>query len=200
MSSPSIQAQKKSLRSACRTRRSALKPEQVATGGRSILQRVLGLEEYTRARLVHTYVSSKDNEVDTGELIKLSLEGGKRVVIPVVQRDSRALRHAEIRGLEQLRLSAWGLFRPLPDHADWIEDLEEIDLVVVPGIAFDARGGRLGFGGGFYDRFLPQVQAPKVGLTYDCLLLDEVLVEPHDVSVDIVVTESAVYRNGRPQD
>ena len=64
-----------------------------------------------------------------------------------------------------------------------------IDLVVVPGLAFDAGGGRLGFGAGYYDRFLAEVSAPKVGLVYRALLLDEVPQEDHDIAMDIVITE-----------
>ena len=194
MTALSIRERKVVLREIYRERRTALSAEQVAAGSRAVLQRVLELEEYVRARLVHTYVSSKDNEVDSCELIRLSAAGGKGVVIPVVHKGSRLLRHARIAGLEQLELSSWGLYRPPADHRDWIEDLEEIDLVIVPGIAFDAQGRRVGFGGGFYDRFLSRVQAVKIGLTYDCLLVDEVPVEPHDVAMDIVVTEGAVYR------
>ena len=192
MTTLSIRKRKAALRERCQKRRTKLSTEQVAASSRAILQRVLGLEEYARAKLVHTYVSSKDNEVDTCELIRLSAAHGKAVVIPVVQKGSRLLRHARIAGLEQLELSSWGLYRPPADHRDWIEDLDEIDLVIVPGIAFDPQGRRVGFGGGFYDRFLSRIRAPKIGLTYDCLLVNDVPVEPHDVPMDIVVTEAAV--------
>jgi 5-formyltetrahydrofolate cyclo-ligase len=118
------------------------------------------------------------------------------VAIPVVRQGSRVLRHAEIQGLDLLEPDGWGIPGPLPDHADWIEDLGALDLVVVPGIAFDRQGRRLGFGGGYYDRFLSLTQAPKIGLSYDCTLLDEVPVEPHDARVDIVITESSTLRVG----
>ena len=75
-----------------------------------------------------------------------------------------------------------------------LEKQEEIDLVVVPGIAFDRRGHRIGFGGGFYDRFLANVQVVKVGLCYDDLILQEIPNEPHDVPMDIVVAQTATYQ------
>ena len=83
---------------------------------------------------------------------------------------------------------------PPPDHDAWVEDLTAIGLVLVPGLAFDAQGRRLGYGGGYYDRFLRQTAAPRVGLTFDCLLLDEVPEEPHDVRVDVVLTELRLQR------
>jgi 5-formyltetrahydrofolate cyclo-ligase len=196
MNPPSLQEEKRSLRVCCLARRSALPPEQAAACSRAIQRQILGLEEYSGACLVHIYVSTKDNEVDTRGLIGLSLERGKRVAIPVVQRGTRRLRHAEIGGLEQLEIDPWGLSSPPPGHSAWIEALETIDLVIVPGIAFDARGRRLGFGGGYYDRFLAGIRAPKIGLTYGCLMLDEVPHEAHDVAVDVVVTENAVHRTG----
>jgi len=190
---PSPRELKKQLRAAYLSRRQSLSAEQVAVSGRAILQGLAKLEEYARAGLVHTYVSSKDNEVDTLALIRLSLEGRKRVAVPVVRPGTRTLGHAEIRDLGQLQPGRWGLSEPGADHALWLEDLEEIDLVIVPGLAFDPCGNRLGLGGGYYDRFLALVRAPKVGLTYQALLLDELPAEPHDIRVDIVVTEAAVY-------
>lgn len=194
MERESIRIQKAARREECRARRRELTAKQAAAAGRAILQRLGQLDEYAGAWLVHTYVSTKENEVDTHGLIRRCLEQGRRVAVPVVRPGTRILAHAEIQGLEQLVPDAWGIPSPPPDHGEWIEALDEIELIVVPGVAFDARGHRLGLGGGYYDRFLSRVSAPKVGLTYDCLLLDEVPLEPHDAVMDIVVTESAVYR------
>ena len=196
MKGKSIRAQKAELREECRTRRRELTAKQSETAGQMILQRFNALGEYAAAQLVHTYVSSKENEVDTHELIRRCLEQGWRVAVPDVRPGTRILAHAEIRGLEQLVPDSWGIPSPPADHGEWIETLDEIDLVVVPGVAFDAQGRRLGLGGGYYDRFLSRTKGAKVGLTYDALLLDEVPVESHDVTMDIVVTESAVYRTG----
>lgn len=200
MSLPSlhaIQERKKILRARCLACRRALSPEQVAVASRAIQQQVMALPEYACARLVHTYVASKDNEVDTRLLIAQSLARGRRVAVPVIVSGTRRLRHAEIRALDQLQPDLWGLFSPRPGQAVWLEDLDEIDLVVVPGVAFDLRGYRLGFGSGYYDRFLAQVQAIKVGLSYASLLFPQVPAEPHDVPVDFVVTESAVHPSSR---
>ena len=193
---PPVKELKADLRTQCLARRRGLAPNQVAAGSRAILQRLLALDEYCRAQMVHTYVSSKDNEVDTRDFIRLSLEKCKRMAVPVVEPGTRVLQHAEIQDPGQLRPGRWGLLQPGADHQHWIGDLDTIDLVVVPGLAFDARGHRLGLGGGYYDRFLARVQAPKVGLSYDCLLLREVPVERGDVAVDIVVTESSTLYRG----
>ena len=153
-------------------------------------ERLEQLEPYQRARLLHTYVASKDNEVDTAGLIRQSLARGQEVAVPVVQPGTRILRHALIQGLGQLQPGRWGLPEPAAGHPCWLEDLARIDLVIVPGLAFDPLGRRLGLGGGYYDRFLARVSAPKVGLIYGELLLDELPSETHDIHVDIVITES----------
>ena len=82
----------------------------------------------------------------------------------------------------------------MPAKANWLEEQAVIDLVVVPGIAFDRRGHRIGFGGGYYDRFLADLQAVKLGLCYDDLVLQEIPNESHDVPMDIVVAQTATYQ------
>jgi 5-formyltetrahydrofolate cyclo-ligase len=116
----------------------------------------------------------------------------------VVKPGTRRLRHALVKTLADWRPDRWGLLSPPADHAAWLEDLAAIDLVLVPGLAFDPQGRRLGFGGGYYDRFLGRVHATKVGLTYGCLLLAEVPEELHDVRVDLVVTEAGACRPSGP--
>jgi len=112
----------------------------------------------------------------------------------VLEPGKKTMAHALIESLDGLVDGPWGLVRPDPAKATLLEKQEEIDLVVVPGIAFDRRGHRIGFGGGFYDRFLANVQVVKVGLCYDDLILQEIPNEPHDVPMDIVVAQTATYQ------
>ena len=194
MRTANLDQKKARLRTECVARRGSLDPDWVASAGQAILRHLLSLEEYAEARVIHTYVAAKNAEVPTDDFIRLSLEQGRRVTVPVMQAGTRALRHAEISDLEQVRPGPWGLREPPAGHPHWIEDPAVFDLVVVPGLAFDERGGRLGFGGGYYDRFLAPVRAPKVGLTYACLLMRELPVTARDVPVDIVVTELCAHR------
>lgn len=166
----------------------------VEVGGQAILEKVLGLEAYCRAKLVHTYVSCKENEVDTRALIGTCLAQGKRVAVPVVMPSAKTMGHALIDGLDQLVVGPWGLAQPDPAAARWLPAKARIDLVVVPGLAFDRRGQRIGRGGGYYDHFLAQVQTVKIGLCYDELVLDCIPGEPHDVPVDMVIAETAIYQ------
>ena len=174
--------------------RMGLDRSQAEASGQAIVEKVLSLEAYRGAKIVHTYVSSKKNEVDTRALICACFARGKRVAVPVVRPGTKTLAHALIDGLDQLVVGPWGLAQPDPAAATWLPAEAHIDLVVVPGLAFDRRGQRIGWGGGYYDRFLAQVHAVKIGLCYDALVLDCIPGEPHDVPVDMVVAETAIYQ------
>ncbi len=194
MKREATRARKERLRKRVLAARMSLDRGRVEVGERAILEKVLGLEVYRRAEFVHTYVSSKENEVDTRALIGTCLAQGKRVAVPVVMPGTRTMAHALIDGLDQLVVGPWGLAQPDPAAAVWLPSEARIGLVVVPGLAFDRRGHRIGWGGGYYDRFLAQVQTIKIGLCYDELVLDCIPGEPHDVPVDMVVAETAIYQ------
>lgn len=194
MQKEATRTRKKRLRKRVLAGRMALDRSQVEASSQAILEKVLGLAAFRRAELVHAYVSSKENEVDTRALIGTCLAQGKRVAVPVVIPRAKTLAHALIDGLNQLAVGPWGLAQPDSAQAIWLPATARIDLVVVPGLAFDRRGHRIGWGGGYYDRFLAQVQAVKIGLCYDAFVLDCIPSEPHDVPVDLVAAETAIYQ------
>lgn len=189
-----MRARKAALRRACLERRRHLDPTVVRTASAAIGERLRGLPACAAAAAVHTYVDAVPNEVATRGFIAWCLAAGKRVVVPVVVGRRPPMGHAEIRALEELEAGPKGLLQPPPERARWWPEDVPLDLVVVPGVAFDRRGCRLGHGGGFYDAFLARRPAPvAVGLVYDELLLDEVPVEAHDLPVDLVLTPSAAW-------
>lgn len=167
----------------------------------AIVTRVVGLNAWSGSRTVHTYVDSMAGEVHTNGLILQALHQGKRVVVPVVPADrQRRLLHAEITSPEeQLTVGPLGLRQPPEQQAEF-DDFESIDLVIVPGLAFSPNGDRLGMGGGYYDRFLAGLAVIKVGLVCRQLLLDSVPSTSHDISMDWVITEDAVYDCQQPDE
>ena len=184
---------KAQLRAVCLEKRERMSDHTVSGSSATIRKRLFATPEWKSAVVVHTYVDSKPNEVETQELIRLSLEHGKRIVVPIVMSSGHPpLRHAEIRGLGELAPGPWGLLQPADDGAS-VKDVTGLDLVLVPGVAFDRRGGRLGLGRGFYDGFLAGIEVPKIGLTYEELLVEAVPEEEHDERVDMVITEVNTY-------
>jgi 5-formyltetrahydrofolate cyclo-ligase len=154
----------------------------------AIADRLVDLPVWSDARVVHSYVGAVQGEVATREIVGRALADGKTVVCPRVRWNPRGLDSFAIRSLDELVESGRGLWEPGPSRADPV-DPSELDVVLVPGIAFDRRGRRIGFGAGLYDRFLSGVDAPRVALAFSLQIQDSLPVEPHDEPVDWIVTE-----------
>jgi 5-formyltetrahydrofolate cyclo-ligase len=188
------QEQKRELRAVATRRRQEQVDKDRAS--RHIVVALTNLPEFRRAELPVLYVDVR-HEVRTQPLIAELLDAGQSVVVPFCQGDD--LRLCRVDAMPQLAIGAYGILEPataLQTDATQLVDPASVDLIVIPGVAFDQRGYRLGHGFGYYDRLLTRVseRATLVALAYECQMFDKVPHEPHDVAVDIIVTESAVYR------
>ena len=183
---------KRSLRSQLLAQRRALSHDVCCSSSHAAQLNLLALDEYTGARCVALYAPAH-NETDTGLILAAAIGAGKRVLFPAVCGHHMVFRHVE--RFEALREGAFGLLEPAPDGEDY--GAEEADLIIVPGVAFDLTGHRLGYGKGFYDRFLhhPGRTAHLVGLCHDFQVREEVLpTDHHDIPMEIVVTDLRVIR------
>ena len=189
-----LNTSKSALRSALLARRRALTPSEVASLSLAAQERLLALDVFSAARTVHCYVGVKANEVRTDRVLEETLASGRRLVVPCVVGD--VLEHREVRAVAELRPSAFGLLEPPPDAPRVAPN--EVDLVVVPGLAFDSSGNRLGLGRGYYDRFLAGIAAVKAALLYEFQIVGSVPAEASDVPVDLLVTDTRVLQVRRP--
>lgn len=153
-----------------------------------ICEGILSLPEYQAAGTLFTFVGTKD-EIDTMALIKDALKAGKRVGVPR-SGDGGIMAVYGITGEEDLKPGRFGILEPV-EEAELIP-IEEIDFCVIPCLACDLSGNRLGHGGGYYDRYLKRRRMATVVVCYHELVLPEVPVMEHDVPVDRVVTEQVV--------
>ncbi len=171
--------------------RDGLSAEQRATASARIAQRA---SELLVDRLVVALYAPKGSEVDTLAIDENLRARGTRVVYPRIVDDQRVLAFHEV-WPDKLVPARFGLNEP---RADWRNQvgLVEIDAFVVPGLAFDRHGGRLGFGRGHYDATLAAASpnALRVGLAFEAQLIDDVHREAHDVALHVIVTEVASYR------
>lgn len=162
----------------------------------TICQRFCSLPQYGNSSAVLVYMHFRD-EVRTGALVTRLFEDGKQVVIPYcVGNELELFRLAD---LKELAEGTWGILEPkkeLRSRAEKQVAPEELDLLAVPGVAFDRRGSRVGYGRGYFDRLLRQLRgdAWSVGLAFECQLFDQVPMDEHDVPLDMIVTEEAAYR------
>lgn len=182
---------KEQLRRSLKNYRSELSEETYKRQSEAILKKLRNLKEFKQARLVHCYISMNGrHEVDTHPLIKEMLNNGREVVVPRTNLDAGTLSHYTINTMEELVTNDWGV--PEPEDGRSV-DPASLDLVIVPMLGADEQGNRIGYGKGFYDRFLKEVNCPKIGLTYEQCIVDEGLpVEPFDVPLNRVVTEKRV--------
>lgn len=156
----------------------------------AITERLKNTPEYKDADIVHCYVSmNKRREADTHSLIKAMLAGKKKVVVPKVNPDSGTLSHFELNSFDELSRNSWGVLEPRNGEEVPPDVLE---LVVVPMVGGDEQGNRIGYGKGFYDRFLTGIKCPLIGLCFEECIADRVPVEDFDVPLDKIVTERRV--------
>lgn len=159
--------------------------------GRRIIERLIALPEYKGAKRIFSYYSV-GREIDTHALIDKAKKDGKQVFIPAII-SKGIMEFREYTGLNNLQMGKMNIPEP-PESAETAAP-ELSDIIIVPGLAFDPSGARLGYGGGYYDRYLAYSNVFSIGLCRDLMLLSELPVESHDISVQCVLTETKSTRD-----
>jgi len=183
---------KVAIRNALLAKRRGIAPSVADAKGKAIRERLEGLPEYAGAEGLCVYVSSKDNEVDTHDLIQRALDQGRSVSVPIAGARGRLL-WSRLRALDELAPNRFGILEPLPEFRRMALP-DSRSVVVVPGIGFTPGGGRIGYGGGYFDRFLSGFRGVSIALAYGLQVVESLPQTAHDIPVDLVVTESEVYR------
>ena len=161
---------------------------------RKIREKVFEDPDFARSRTVLFYASFA-GEVETFEMMRQAMQEGKQIALPRVNVHTKELFPKCVVNLEEdLEYGPYNIRQPKGDVAQDI-DINTIDLVVVPAVAFDRKCYRLGRGAGYYDRFLTKLPSgiPLVGIAFDFQILDELPIEEHDLPVSRVITETAVF-------
>src|SRR5580700_5332422 len=165
---------------------------------------LMQLPEYQAAQTVLWYIDCR-SELRTKHALPAALESGKQIIVPYCTVDEAGANKLGLWRLERMEEMIVGKWKILePPHDRWAEpgkefQAEQLDLVIVPGVGFSRDGGRMGNGQGYYDRLLQHVRMDcrLIGLCYECQLFDDLIVSPHDVFMDKVVTERATYEGRR---
>ncbi len=186
---------KEEIRKQVLKERNALTPAEVAEKSARIIEKLVTTKEYRSAVNIMTYIDFR-NEVQTRDLIKRAIAEGKRVSIPVADVVNRQLIPSLLVDYPgNLQPGTWGILEPKPGCLRAL-DPSEPDLVIVPGVAYDLKGNRLGYGRGFFDRFLMLVKpgAVFVGLAFEFQIRPAVFPEAYDIPVHLLVTENRLIR------
>ena len=202
---------KKTLKSEMLEKRKVLSKEEVKLKSDRIKERLYSLNEFKKAKNVMFYISF-NKEADTiaiiDEFLKKSNKnngknnndmGNKKIIVPYAIKNNSLLQLSELRSMDDLEPKAFSILEPKAEKIMKF-DIKKLDLVIIPGIAFDKRGHRIGYGQGHYDRFLEKLdrKIKKIALAFDFQLIDRVPEEKHDVPMDFVVTEKEIIKcNGQ---
>ena len=161
-----------------------------------ITNKLLQLDCIKNAKTIMLYLDF-NNEVCTDNLIKKLISLDKIVASPITLKEERKLIPCQITNLEKgIQYGAYNIREPKPQCSPEI-DIKKLDVVIVPAVAYDKNCYRLGYGGGFYDRFLENLRedATTIGIAFDLQIFDEVPKEDHDAQLDYIVTESTILKS-----
>ncbi len=183
---------KMNLRARYRQFRVGLSEEQKINLDSTMQSRVLALREYAVADTIFTYVS-KSIEVDTIALIKAALANHKLVAVPRCVPDTFDMEFYYITSLDDLEKGSFGVLEPNPSQCCLVTDYSK-GFCIVPGLSFDAQGYRLGYGKGYYDRFLAEFKGDTVGICYVGCVQWNLPHGYYDKPVDILITEKYIRR------
>ncbi|MDP4093608.1 MAG: 5-formyltetrahydrofolate cyclo-ligase [Bacillota bacterium] len=188
-----IECDKRNIRNSILNTRKNLAETDVGNNSSLITGKLLSFPEFEKSKMLMCYVDFR-NEVCTSGFLSQCLEMGKNVSVPLIIDDSnseKVMVACQIYNIgTDLQKGYFGVMEPVKNKAGRIAP-ENIDFIVIPGVAFDVKGNRLGYGGGFYDRFLPLLRKDclKVGICHELQLVENLPVNEYDLPMDIIVTE-----------
>lgn len=188
-----IVAKKKEIRQEVLKKRDCLSLDNRIQLSREICDRLFNLKEFRQARVVHFFLTTK-SEVFTEEAVRKAMNSGKEVVVPVIDKRHKCIFLSKLHDYDRdLILTNHGITEPGPEFYSEVP-LKEVELMVLPGVAFDINGHRLGYGAGYYDRLLEdgETRPILVALAFELQIVENIPIGSHDVTVDKIVTEKRI--------
>lgn len=186
---------KRTLRSDMLKKRKSLSQVALLEKSSSISELLFSTEQYKNSRYIMCYIDFR-NEVKTEEIIRTALKDSKNIIIPISVVKTRQLILSQLYDFDkELEAGTYGILEPKKEYIREVKP-ELIDLVIMPGVTFDRRGYRIGYGGGYYDRFLAGIHksVPKIALAFDLQMVPHVKKGRYDIPVDYIITESEIIK------
>lgn len=175
-------------------KRKSIEKSLISSNSRLIFENLLKLGLFDGRSNIMVYLDF-NNEVETKPIIDHLFSTSKNVLVPISVVKTKQLVVSKIESLDDVEVRTYGIREPRPEKVDPVEH-DQIDLVIVPGVAFDEDGFRLGYGGGFYDRFIKNLRPDciSVAIAFEDQVFKEVPKEDHDISVDFLITEKRIIK------
>jgi len=184
---------KKNLRKQIAEKRKLLSRQAILEKSNKIANRLLKFDKYQQSKKIMLYIATK-TEVQTQNIIESAQKEYKNIYIPIIFPKKHALKPSLVKDFEkELALGDLGVYQPREEFYRIVSP-DELDLVIIPGVAFNKRGDRLGRGGGYYDRFLKQLrkQVPIIALAFEVQIVEDIPLEESDMPVDFIITEQRI--------
>ncbi|MDY2630147.1 MAG: 5-formyltetrahydrofolate cyclo-ligase [Clostridium sp.] len=185
--------EKKILRNKILIIRNSLDKEVKEAMDDEIYNKLITSDLYIKAKNIFIYLSF-GSEIQTNNIITKALRDGKEVYIPKVYKKNKLMKAVRLKSFNDLKENSMGILEPI-DDSNYI-DKREIDLILVPGVVFDLNGNRIGYGGGYYDRYLQDIKEirNKVVLAYDLQIVDSINPDIHDIAFDYIITNTRLEK------
>jgi len=186
---------KKEFRKKVISERKKQNPDIINSNSQLIFQNLFKLDEIKKAKTVMAYLDF-NNEVKTDSIINYLLSKKQKAVVPISIVEERKLFLSEIKDIEtEVSIGTYGIREPKSEFIRPINS-QDIDIVIVPAVAYDTNGYRLGYGGGYYDRFLDSLRDDciTIGIAFEIQIFDEVPKEDHDAQLDYIITEKRIIK------
>lgn len=180
---------KSEVRNSVIKKRNELTETDILQKTKLIYERFFSSEDYIAAQKIHTFISTRKGEIDTKEIVDRMRADGKSIVVSKLNKASKNFHHANFIRWEHLKKNQEGYYEPT---AGFDEDFGDVDLVIVPAIAVSLFGHRVGYGGGYYDRFLKSIHVQKIAFAFEYQVFDNIETEEHDERVDKIITERRI--------
>ncbi|MEB3429112.1 5-formyltetrahydrofolate cyclo-ligase [Citroniella saccharovorans] len=179
---------KKSLRKSFKEIRNNISDEERKIWDKKAFDNLISLDEYKNSKNIFAFINF-GSEIDTKALLERFFSDGKNVFIPITEKNNNMMKLTRIKSLDGLEPGHYGILSPKEEDYDFV-DPDLIDFVLVPGLCFDKEGYRVGYGGGYYDRFFSSLKnSPiKVGFCYKNQLVEKIDHDEFDLPVDFIIT------------
>jgi 5-formyltetrahydrofolate cyclo-ligase len=167
-----------------------LSKDEVFEKSNKIKSRLFKMKEFKESLTILFYVSY-DNEVYTHEMIKDCIKNKKNVVVPVTDKKNKKLILSKLENWDDLSLGAYNILKPKKEKIKEIS-IDDLDLIIVPGVGFDESGHRIGHGKGYYDNLLKNSVSQILGLAFEFQIIKYIPIEKHDITIDKIITEKRI--------
>ena len=187
-----IRTKKANIRATYLEKRRNLNEEQKNELDSLVCKRILDSSTFKSGDIILSYMPKKE-EINIVPVLKEAMKQGKRIAFPLCNPENHTMSFHFVDDLKQLKPGHYGLYEPSKDLEEYDINSTEKTICIIPGIVYDKKGYRIGYGGGYYDRYLQSFKGMKLGITYYDCIVNLVPRSRFDFSVDVLITERGVY-------